>query len=116
MNDKAKKYLFDILDAAREIQEFTSGVSDLSSYCENRMMNRAVERLLGIIGEAANCFEKEVLEETFSNARQIVGLRNRLIHAYDDINEAIIWEVIQKYIPVLIQEIEEILKDDLKNL
>jgi uncharacterized protein with HEPN domain len=48
--------------------------------------------------------------------RQIVSLRNRLIHAYDDINEAIIWDVIQKHIPVLIQEIEEILKDDLKNL
>jgi len=116
MNDKAKKYLFDILDAAREIQEFTSGVSDLSSYRENRMMNRAVERLLGIIGEATNRFEKEVSEEIFSNVRQIVGLRNRLIHAYDDINEAIIWDVIQKHIPVLIQEIEEILKDDLKNL
>lgn len=116
MNIKAKKYLFDILDAGRDIQNFTSGVSDLSSYREHRMMNRAVERMLEIIGEATNRFEKEVSVEMFSNARQIVGLRNRLAHTYDDINEALIWDVIQNYIPVLIREIEAILKNDLENL
>ena len=80
------------------------------------MMNRAVERMLEIIGEATNRFEKEVSVEMFSNARQIVGLRNRLAHTYDDINEALIWDVIQNYIPVLIREIEAILKNDLENL
>lgn len=85
MNIEAKKYLHDILNAAHDIQDFTAGVSDLSIYRENRMMNRAVERMLEIIGEATNRFEREVSEDFFSNARQIVGLRNRLAHSYDDI-------------------------------
>ncbi|GAB4495333.1 MAG: DUF86 domain-containing protein [Saprospiraceae bacterium] len=102
MSGNEKKHLFDILNSIREIQEYTTGISAIEDYLKNRMVMRAVERMLSIIGEATNRFEKEVLEEIFSNVRQIVGLRNRLVHTYDDINEAIIWDIVKKHIPVLI--------------
>jgi len=59
----------------------------------------AVERQLGIIGEAVNNFEK--LEENISliNAENIIGFRNRPIHAYDSIDNAIVWNIIKKHLP-----------------
>ncbi len=47
-----------------------------------------------------------------SSARQMVNLRNRVIHAYDDIDEIIVWKIIMKDIPVLIQEIEALMRQD----
>ena len=48
-----------------------------------------MERHLGIIGEAVNKFIKES-NTNFNNARQIINLRNRLIHSYNNIDERII--------------------------
>jgi uncharacterized protein with HEPN domain len=45
-----------------------------------------------------------------TSARKIVNLRNRVIHAYDDVDETIIWNVIVTDIPVLLQEVQELLK------
>lgn len=45
-----------------------------------------------------------------SSARQMVNLRNRVIHAYDDVDEIIVWKIIMKDIPMLIQEIETLMR------
>ena len=65
---------------------------------------------LGIIGEAVNKFSKLVPDESLNNAKQIVGLRNRLIHTYDAIDNTIIWVIIKKYIEPLKTEVIDKLK------
>ena len=65
----------------------------------------AVERQLGLIGEAVNKFSRANPEELLESAKQIVGLRNRIIHAYDSVDNSIIWVIIKKYLTPLKEEV-----------
>lgn len=80
MTDKERKYLSDVLNSIDHILSFTNEVSSFDQYKRNFLVKGAVERHLGIIGEAINKFLKESPGNSFSNARQIISLRNRLIH------------------------------------
>ena len=62
MTEKAKKYLYDISRAIQLIEEFTQGVDTFSEYETDFKTKSAVERQLGIIGEAVNQFRKEETE------------------------------------------------------
>ncbi len=44
-----------------------------------------------------------------SNARRIVNTRNKIIHGYDEVDEALIWEIVIKYLPVLQKEVQILL-------
>lgn len=71
----------------------------------------AVERQLGIIGEAVNKFDKLFPESTLVNARKIVGFRNRLIHAYDAVDSSMIWAIIKRHLSPLKLEVIKKLKE-----
>jgi uncharacterized protein with HEPN domain len=73
-------------------------------------VRRAVERLLSIIGEAATRFERDAHDDQLSDKQQIKGLRNRIIHVYDDLDHETIWGIIVVYIPTLKTEVEQLLK------
>jgi len=60
----------------------------MTDYVSDLKTQSAVERQLGIIGEAVNKFEIFHPEESLDNARKIVGFRNRLIHAYDTVDSS----------------------------
>ena len=110
MNDETRKNLIDILHASEEIQDFILGM-DLKSYQNNAVTRRAVERDFEIIGEALNRIkntDSELLEKV-SEHRRIIGFRNILIHGYDIVDEAIVWQAATKHLPILIGEIKEIL-------
>jgi uncharacterized protein with HEPN domain len=107
---KEKKYLYDILNAIDLIRFFTVEVTSFNAYTKDFKTKSAVERQLGIIGEAVNKYQKVALEEKLENGVQIINLRNRLVHAYDNIDDTIIWVVINKYLPPLKEEIEKLLK------
>ena len=81
MTEKGLKYLSDILQAIVLIEDFTKSITNYSEYVGDLKTQSAVERQLGIIGEAVNKFEILHPEESLDNARKIVGFRNRLIHA-----------------------------------
>ena len=108
MELQSKKYLDDILNAISLIENFTSGIDSFETYIKDRKTASAVERQLGIIGEAANKFIKLDQNNTLANSVQIIGLRNRIIHAYDSIDDSLIWAILVKYLPLL--RIEVILK------
>lgn len=101
MKLQSKKYLADILFAIELIEDFISDISSFQEYSQNNKTKSAVERQLGIIGEAANKFTKIELEETLENVEQIISLRNRIIHAYDSIDDTIIWVILKNYLPPL---------------
>jgi uncharacterized protein with HEPN domain len=101
MTDQGRKYLSDIFLAIELIESFTKGISSYENYQEDLKTQSAVERQLGIIGEAISKFEKLFPEINLDNARKIVGLRNRLIHSYDSIDSSITWAIIKNHITPL---------------
>jgi len=106
MDRNLKKYLFDIYVAINTIEEYVGNPKIFDNYEKNRQLQQAVERNLEIIGEVV----KRVLELdqniNISNARKIVSARNRIIHGYDDIDNAEIWSIIINSLPILKEEID----------
>ena len=110
MTDQSKKYLSDILLAIELIEQFATSIRDYNEYLSDLKTQSAVERQLGIIGEAVNKYDKLFPEATLENAKKIVGFRNRLIHAYDAIDASIIWVIIKRHLSPLKGEIVDKLK------
>jgi len=83
-----------MLDAAREALEFVQGKTraDLDS---DRMLLLSLVKEIEIVGEAANQVSKAAREQLPGIPwMDIVGMRNRLIHAYFDINLEILWRTV----------------------
>jgi len=67
------------------------------------------------IGEAVNRILRVEPEIKISNARNIVDTRNRIIHEYDAVSDDILWLISVKYLPVLKEEVEQILNEKDEN-
>ena len=111
MNEKIHKYLYDIKFAIDEVDSyFTQKEKRFENYSKDILLKRAIERDLEIIGEAINRILSIDPELPIQNARKIVGLRNQIIHAYDNISDENIWGIIMNHIPKLKEEIENFLR------
>jgi len=110
MTEKGLKYLYDILKAIELIEEFTSSINSYNDYVSDLKTQSAVERQLGIIGEAVNKFNAIQPDLCLENSRKIVGFRNRLIHAYDAVDSSMIWAIIQRHLTQLKEEIIQKIK------
>jgi uncharacterized protein with HEPN domain len=117
MDDRILKWLFDIKNSIEEIDSFfKENEKDFFKYRENLMLKRAVERNLEIIGEAVNRIlirDKSFIEK-INNAKAIVGLRNHVIHAYDNISDENIWSVVTYHLPKLKLEIDALISENLE--
>lgn len=111
MKREIKKYLFDMRTSINSIYEFLGQRRNFFEYQNNKMLRRAVEREIEIIGEAANRLLKLDTEIKLTYSRQIVDTRNWVIHGYDKVDDVVIWGIISNYLPLLQQEIEELLRD-----
>ena len=107
-----KKYLFDIKTSIDSINNYLGDNRDFNAYKTNKLLKRAIERELEIIGEAAGRILKIDSSFPIENARRIVDLRNWVIHGYDIIDDIIIWGIISKQLPVLKNQVEVLLKDE----
>jgi uncharacterized protein with HEPN domain len=102
-------YLWDMLTAARGIQECTSGLS-LEQYLKQRVVQLAVERELEILGEAARRVSSSCRATHPEIPWQaIIGQRNVLAHEYGDIEHVRIWKVVTTHIPALIAQLEPLI-------
>jgi len=110
MDIEIKKYLFDIQESIDSIEKFLGDNHDFKVYMADKMLRRAVEREFEIIGEAMNRIEKLDSLLDISGKRQIINMRNRVIHGYDKIDDEIIWGTIVRYLPALKIEINNLLK------
>lgn len=97
----------DVLNSIDHILSFTNELTSFDQYKKNFLIKGAVERHLAIIGEAINKFLKESRENDLANARQIISLRNRLIHSYDNVDDRIIWTIVRRHINPLKEEIKK---------
>lgn len=73
------------------------------------MMKAAVERKLEIIGEAMNKATKQSPDLAIPSKYKIISLRNRIIHAYDAVDDILIWEVVQRHLLLLKQDVIRLL-------
>ncbi len=108
-----RKLLFDVLQSCQAISQYTAGL-DFAAYKRNAMVRDAVERRFGIIGEALNraaALDSE-LADRIPELREIVGLRNRLIHGCDVVDDRIIWDIVQNELPLLQAHIAELNGDE----
>ena len=105
-------YLWDIADSCRAMLEYVQQ-SNLSDFQQNRMLRRAVERELSIVGEAVGQATRHFpeLEESIGSVRQIVGFRNRIIHEYAEVDTEIVWAIVQNEVPRLLEKSESLLKE-----
>lgn len=108
MMEKSKKFLSDILIAIDLIEKLTVDISDFNSYQTDLKTQSAVERQLSIIGEALNQLRKIELDLNIENDKQIIGFRNRLVHAYDSIDNSIVWVIINRHLTKLKEEIQSL--------
>ncbi len=111
MNEQQLKLLADIEDAIVSIDGHLSGKRDFDAYLENKTVRRAVERELEIIGEAVSKLLNIDPNIPLSFARQIVDMRNRVIHAYDTVDHVIVWKTVVKDLPVLLSEVKGLLSE-----
>jgi uncharacterized protein with HEPN domain len=110
MDIEIKKYIYDIQEAILSIENYLGKKRDFNVYTENKMLRRAIEREFEIIGEALNKMNKITPTIQISSKQQIIGMRNRVIHGYDKIDDGIIWGTIVRHLPILKEEIETLLR------
>lgn len=111
MNEKVLKCLYDIKFAIEEIESFFVGQDKrFDDYSKNTLLKRAIERDLEIIGEAMSRILKEDSEFYIDNARRIVGLRNQIIHGYDNVSDENIWGIVLIHLPKLKEEVESLIQ------
>ncbi len=113
MTNETRQRLLDVVISCRAISRYTAGL-DFAAFERDEMVRDAVERRLGIIGEALN--RAAALEPTLvrqvPEVRQIVGLRNRVIHGYDAVDDEIIWDVVTNKLPALRAKVEGLLGEE----
>ena len=111
MTLEEKKLLTDIIQCIVSVDEHLEGKRVFTEYKSSKTKRRAVERELEIIGEAISKLLKINPAIHISYARQIVDLRNKVIHAYDNVNDTVIWNVIVNHLPVLQAEAQNLLSE-----
>jgi len=97
MEIEIKKNLFDIQESIDSIEKYLGDKRDFKVYTADKMLRRAVEREFEIIGEAMNRIEKLDPSLNISSKKQIINMRNRVIHGYDKIDNEIIWGTMLKH-------------------
>ncbi len=104
-----KAYLFDIIDSAKLAVQYLSNIS-YEDFSLNTSIQDAVIRRIEIIGEASNRISKES-KSRYNDLpwKEMKGMRNLLIHEYDEIDLKNVWDTVKNNLPSLITAIEEIL-------
>jgi uncharacterized protein with HEPN domain len=101
-----------MLHEARTALDFTAG-KNFEDFQQDTQCQYAVIRAIEVIGEAAGRVSDDFQEQHSELPwRQIIGMRNRLIHGYGDIVLSIVWEVIEKRIPELIDGLSSLVPSD----
>ena len=111
MTTEARKRLPDIRLAAEALIRFTEGksVEDLK---RAEILQAAIERKLAIIGEAFVHLHEEdaIIAGQFPDLRQIVGMRNRLVHGYDRLDLDVVWDATVNHVPKLLKQVATVLE------
>ena len=108
MQPKDKGLLWDMKTAGEDIQAFLNGIP-YHVFVDDKKTRYAVERLLLVIGEAANHISDEFkTDHPEISWKRIIGLRNVLAHEYGEILIDRIWNISQTSVPELLKIIGDL--------
>ena len=112
MNRKDKEILLKLLKHAENVKDFISDVKDKSVFVNNSMIIYATAFELLQIGELAKKQLSDDIKKDIDGIPwdSIYGLRNRIVHGYDSVDQSILWETVTEDVPVLAEELKEYLK------
>ncbi len=111
-HEEVLTYLQDVLDAISDLQSCFVGFPNRYDLFERDIMRKCVvERKVEIMGEAINRIRKVDPEVAIPNARAIIDTRNRIIHAYDNVQPEFLWSLVIRHIPELKKDIERIITE-----
>ncbi|MCI0542635.1 DUF86 domain-containing protein [bacterium] len=100
-------YIRHILDAIGKIEEYVRGL-DHDVFVENMLVQDGVMREIEIIGEAARNLSPAYKEKIPSIPwRDVIGMRNKLIHEYFEVDLDAVWKTVQEDLPFLKKKITE---------
>ena len=102
--------LKDIEQSIIEINEFLPEERNFFAFQKDLKTRKAVERNIEIIGEAMDRILKADPDFQITDSRKIVDTRNRIIHGYDSVSDDVIWLIVNRYLPILQKEVQELLK------
>lgn len=112
MESRGRELLEDIREAAAFIRQATQGKT-LEEYKADQLLRYAIERCFEIIGEAVGRLTRldPRMKTRIVDHARIISFRNVLIHGYDLVNHAQVWQVISEYLPALESDVESLLND-----
>lgn len=108
-----KKVLLDVVESSNSILEWCDKKS-FKDYSVDRQFRRSVEREFEIIGEALNRVRRKDPEiaKRIEDISIIVAFRNRVIHDYDLIDDALVWGIIHTDLPQLRDTVLDLLREE----
>lgn len=111
MNSKIKKSLFDIQTSITSIYDYLGSGTDFNAFSQNKLLQRAIEHEIEIIGEAIKRILIADPDFKITNSREIINTRNWISHGYDKVDEMILWGIISHHLPILLLEVNQYLVD-----
>lgn len=111
MKKDPKILLLDVLDSIESIEKYTENIAK-NKFFDTPQIQDAVVRRIEVIGEAV-----KGLPISFRNKhsdvpwKKIAGTRDTLIHDYSGVDIDLVWEIVEKSIPILKNQISELLKN-----
>lgn len=110
MRPEVAKLLHDARSACAAVATFTQG-KDFAMYAADPLLRSAVERQFEIVGEALGRAVRrdQTVETLIPEVHRIVGLRNRLIHGYDSVDDQLMWDLVQTKLPALARVLDGVL-------
>lgn len=112
MTDRTLKHLYDIHEAAEAIHRFVHDKT-LGDYRSDPMLSSAVERKFEIVGEALNRIGREdpATLDQIREYRDIISFRNLLAHGYDNIDDRIVWGIIEEDLDLLLTDVRQLIDE-----
>ena len=112
MQRELSAYVLDMLIAARDAVGFAEGLS-LEDFTADRRTQLSIVKSIEIVGEAASRVDVEIRRAHPAIPWQdIVGMRNRLVHGYFDIDFRVVWDTVMHDLPELIDQLERLVPQD----
>jgi len=111
MTREYKLFIQDILQAIKDIDEFTSNM-DFEEFCKDEKTKSAVVWQIHIIGEASKNISKSISDKYKEVPwKYMARIRDKIVHFYFGIDYEIVWDVVKKKLPEIKPLIEKVLTD-----
>ncbi|MCW5908270.1 MAG: DUF86 domain-containing protein [Chitinophagales bacterium] len=111
MSEDILVWLHDIKKQIVQIEEFyVATEKSFEEFKRNTMLRKAIECNLEIAAEALNRILEKQPDFPVSNARKIIGFRNRLAHEYDKLDDETVYSITILYLPQLLEEVDKVLE------